>query len=249
MPARPTSVHIPQPCAESWAAMTPRGPGRHCAACQKTVVDFTQKTDAEILAVLQHAAGRTCGRFAAGQLGRPLRPLAVGAPSRWQAWLAAAVAVWGLREGAGAAARAQVPVEQGPRPVERKVGQAAAAVAPTAVVLHGVVLDSATRQGLPGVTVLLKSTLIGISTGDDGRFALEVPTEQLKAAGRKVVISFVGYISQEIILETVGNAAQMQIVMRPSHADLDGLIVINRKPWPWHPRRFYYWLTRPFRRG
>jgi hypothetical protein len=32
--------------------MTPRGPGCHCAACQKTVVDFTLKTDAEILAVV-----------------------------------------------------------------------------------------------------------------------------------------------------------------------------------------------------
>ncbi|RYY18916.1 MAG: hypothetical protein EOO36_07040 [Cytophagaceae bacterium] len=84
------SIRIAEPCAESWAALTPTGPGRHCAACQKTVVDFTLKTDAEILAYFQQAGGgRTCGRFRVGQLGRPLRPASpVAQPSRWQRWLA-----------------------------------------------------------------------------------------------------------------------------------------------------------------
>ncbi|MDQ2793387.1 MAG: hypothetical protein M3Y12_05195, partial [Bacteroidota bacterium] len=62
-----TFLIIPQPCPESWDAMSPTDMGRHCAACAKTVVDFTLKTDAEILAHLAGAvAGRTCGRFAAG---------------------------------------------------------------------------------------------------------------------------------------------------------------------------------------
>jgi hypothetical protein len=52
--------------------MTPASGGRHCAACQKTVVDFTQKTDAEILAALRQAAGQTCGRLRPDQVGRPL---------------------------------------------------------------------------------------------------------------------------------------------------------------------------------
>ena len=88
--------------------MTPATAGRHCAACEKTVVDFTLKTDAEILAFLAGAvSGRTCGRFAAGQLERPLQRAVLAAPTRWRAWLAAAVAVWGLREGSSAAAHAQ----------------------------------------------------------------------------------------------------------------------------------------------
>ena len=105
---QPVSLTIPQPCHQSWAAMTPATAGRHCAACEKTVVDFTLKTDAEILAFLAGAvSGRTCGRFAAGQLERPLQRAVLAAPTRWRAWLAAAVAVWGLREGASAAAHAQ----------------------------------------------------------------------------------------------------------------------------------------------
>ena len=81
---------ISELCPASWAAMTPAAGGRHCAACAKTVVDFTSKTDAEILAVFRQAgAGRTCGRFQDGQLGRPLRPARlVARPPRWQLWLA-----------------------------------------------------------------------------------------------------------------------------------------------------------------
>lgn len=83
----------PAPCAESWAAMTPNNLGRHCLACQKTVVDFTLKSDAEILAYFQQvSAGRTCGRFRVGQLERPTRPLLGAPPPRWQRWLAGLLA-------------------------------------------------------------------------------------------------------------------------------------------------------------
>jgi hypothetical protein len=85
-----TTLRVSQPCHESWATMTLTTLGRHCATCQKTVVDFTHKTDAEILAYLAQAGrGNTCGRFRKEQLGRPLRPaLPVPPATRWQAWLA-----------------------------------------------------------------------------------------------------------------------------------------------------------------
>ncbi|QKG53958.1 hypothetical protein [Hymenobacter sp. BRD67] len=72
MAQRATLLRLPQPCPESWDAMTPASGGRHCAACQKTVIDFSQKTDAEILSVLWQVAGETCGRLRADQLNRPL---------------------------------------------------------------------------------------------------------------------------------------------------------------------------------
>ncbi len=106
-------LSIPEPCHESWAAMSPTMAGRHCAACQKTVIDFTLKTDAEILAYLAGATlGRTCGRFYRQQLDRPLQPLAIPVPNRWRAWLAAAVAIWGVREVASPAAGAQTASAQ-----------------------------------------------------------------------------------------------------------------------------------------
>ena len=152
---RPTvSLTIPRPCSQSWAAMSPAAAGRHCAACAKTVVDFTRQTDAEILAYLAGAASnRTCGRFAAGQLERPLRRAAPAAPTRWRVWLAAAVAVWRVREGVGELVEAQTPIEMRVLPArgrqdERLPGREVAApeLTPRDIV-HDDRLDSVNQVG------------------------------------------------------------------------------------------------------
>ena len=72
--SKPLHLQIPQPCHEDWAGMSPSGNGRHCMACQKTVVDFTVMSDAEILQYMREAGSRVCGRVTAGQMNRDLAP-------------------------------------------------------------------------------------------------------------------------------------------------------------------------------
>ncbi|MCR5888001.1 hypothetical protein LRS06_09455 [Hymenobacter sp. J193] len=109
MPARPT-LSVPQPCHESWAAMTPTAQGRYCAACSKVVVDFTRMSDAELLAFLQRQPATSCGRFTSQQLNRPLAVPAAHTP--WRRWLAAAALALGLSEVVASSAQAQAPVSQ-----------------------------------------------------------------------------------------------------------------------------------------
>ena len=237
--------------------MSPVANGRHCAACQKTVVDFTLKTDAEILAHLAIAAnGPICGRFAAGQLERPLQRAAPAAPTRWRAWLAAAVAVWGLREASGSVARAQVLVEfrPGSAPSEHThAPTAGSSAARTELVLRGEVVDAATGEKLPGVTVLITGTTIGTSTNYDGSFALPVPAGLALPSGVAISVSLVGYVVQRLNVRTEAAATPLTFRLAPDGQQLGGIVVvggISSKPWPWHPRRFYYWgkywLARPF---
>ncbi|HLZ86749.1 MAG TPA: hypothetical protein VKQ52_05910, partial [Puia sp.] len=70
----PQNIHlsIDNPCAEHWDQMTPDQQGRFCASCQKTVVDFAQMNDQEVLNWLGRHQGPTCGRFRQDQLQRPL---------------------------------------------------------------------------------------------------------------------------------------------------------------------------------
>ncbi|GAB3853691.1 hypothetical protein GCM10028822_22730 [Hymenobacter terrigena] len=256
--------------------MTPTATGRHCAACQHTVVDFTLKTDAEILAYLAGAAGtRTCGRFAVGQLERPLQRAAAVAPTaRWRAWLAAAVALWAVREGNGLVAHAQAPAEWRARywggpvpsapvadvPVPASDGSAVAVAAPEAraagYVIRGVVRDSSAHLGLPGVTVLLKHTQIGVPTDEHGAFALTVPAQYVVNGTAEIQLNYVGYVSQFHRLAVGQPAPANRFYLE---TDVKGMLlgevvyIAPRKlpPVPWHPRRFYYWgkywLTRPFR--
>jgi hypothetical protein len=63
--------------------MTTAPGGRHCAACNRIVVDFTGFAEAELLAALRQP-GSLCGRF---------RPTQVAASSGWAPWLLAVVAI------------------------------------------------------------------------------------------------------------------------------------------------------------
>ena len=268
MPSR-LVLTIPQPCQQSWAAMTPTAAGRHCAACQTTVVDFTLKTDAEILAYLAGAAtGRTCGRFAAGQLDRPLQRAELAAPTRWRAWLAAAVAVWGLREGISLRGNAQAPTEQrqttsGAPTVKALPDHLHATSKPEyegnaqAFIVRGVALDSVTHEGLPGVTILIENTTVGVPTKMNGTFELAVPAQYVTGGTVELQINYLGYVTQHRHVSALPDARPLQLELQTDvKGMLSGEIVVAggvwRRPWPWHPRRFYswskYWLTRPFQR-
>jgi hypothetical protein len=265
MTQRPTLLRIAEPCHESWAAMTPAGPGRHCAACQKTVVDFSQKTDAEILAALRQAAGPTCGRLRPDQLGRPL--VAPTTAPRWRAWLGAALAVGGVLGASRAAAQSQGnSYYAGPRPLTNSTGSGATAeptvqappavAAPDAIggplTVRGVVLDSTTHTGLPGVTVLVKGTDRGVSTDATGAFELAVPAG---TAPTQLIFSSIGFMRQE---KTVVPGQPLTVALAADTHVLGGIsmgIVVTsvawQKPWPWHPRHFLNWskrlVTKPFR--
>jgi hypothetical protein len=237
--------------------MTPAGGGRHCAACAKTVVDFTQKTDAEILAYLARAAGsQPCGRFRAGQLGQPLQPAETA--SRWRSWLAAVLALGGVLGSGRAAAQQAAPSHNGgPTPAASKTGAAGATpahspvVAPAAtgpggaggpLVARGIVTDATTGDPLPGVTVILKGTPQGVSTDANGEFEL-VLTGQ--AAADTLLVSFVGYTSQPVAVASASAATPLAIQLTADVMGLSEVILVGgyatRKPWPWHPRRLYHW--------
>ncbi|MCC3153702.1 carboxypeptidase-like regulatory domain-containing protein, partial [Hymenobacter sp. BT770] len=228
----------------------------------------TSQSDAEILAFFARAAGtRTCGRFAAGQLERPLQRAVPVAPTRWRAWLAAAVALWSLREVAPTVAQAQAPAEWraryggGPVPATPPAPQPAAHAVPEAalpLVLRGVVTDFANKEGLPGVTVLLKGTTIGTSTNQDGTFELVVPTEMAAQASLPVAVSSIGYVTQLHSVATAAVASPLAFQLQADRMEFVGGIVMGAMvmprvlpPAPWHPRRFYnwgkYWVMRPFR--
>lgn len=73
-------LRIPEPCPESWNAMTPAGDGRHCAKCNKVVADVTQmRPAAAVLFLGEMRAGllsgqQACVRANVDRSGRLLAP-------------------------------------------------------------------------------------------------------------------------------------------------------------------------------
>ncbi len=80
------------------------------------------------------------------------------------------------------------------------------------------IVKSETGSPMPGVTVLLKGTTMGVSTDTDGKFAIQaMPEDVLK-------ISFIGYLSEQI---PVGNKTYFDITIQPDIATLSEVVVIG----------------------
>lgn len=88
--------------------------------------------------------------------------------------------------------------------------------------VSGTVSDADTGEPLPGVSIGVKDHNAGVMTEADGSFSLEIP----QAAGRNavLVISFIGYLSQEIPL---GGQTAVSISLKQDIVGLDQVVVIG----------------------
>lgn len=67
-------IILPKPCHEKWETMTSQEKGRFCAVCLKTVRDFTNDSDDEILDYFSdHSSQNICGNFYESQLNRNMQ--------------------------------------------------------------------------------------------------------------------------------------------------------------------------------
>lgn len=234
--------------------MTPAAQGRHCAACDKVVVDFTRMTDRELLAYLEQASGSTCGRFRVQQLNRPLA-LPTTDHSGWRRPFLALATLLGIEAASASAALAQTVTQPKPLPRAITLGMVAPAAQPVQPslplsVVRGVVLDSTTQQPLQGVTVLVAGTTTGVATGVDGQFELRLP-EGFRQQAATLQFTYIGYRMQEQHVKLPQNNT-LTAVLAPDGQMLSGEVVIVGGAYayyPWYsPRGFWQRLTRPFRR-
>jgi len=72
---------------------------------------------------------------------------------------------------------------------------------------------------LPGVNIIVKGTSQGTTTDADGAFKLEVP-----GAESVLVLSFVGYLTEEV---TVGTQTNIQVRLMPDIASLQEVVIIG----------------------
>ncbi len=90
--------------------------------------------------------------------------------------------------------------------------------------IKGKIVNSETKETLPGVSVFVKNTTIGTTTNNNGEFILNnLPYDTIT-----IVFSFIGFETQEKII-TGGNASYFQIMMKPSAIALDEVVVITAK--------------------
>ncbi|KAA0992310.1 TonB-dependent receptor [Dyadobacter aurulentus] len=88
----------------------------------------------------------------------------------------------------------------------------------SALKVSGTVSDQS-GVGLPGVNVLVKGTQTGAITDENGRYSFDIPD-----AGATLVFSFVGYISQEIV---VGTQTSVDVILKQDDKLLSEVVVVG----------------------
>ena len=103
------AISIPKPCHEDWNKMTPDAKGAFCGSCQKSVYDFSTKSDEEIISVFEKEGdAKVCGRFSPAQLSRPVISFSeVNSTKRLAQFLYALLLVFGTTLFSGTAAFGQ----------------------------------------------------------------------------------------------------------------------------------------------
>ena len=194
------TIQIPEPCGENFNKMTPVPGGRHCASCEKTVVDFRNYSDTEIGRYYKRHQGKVCGVFQEGQLNRAM--VLPKDPSKLGKWKAVAAMLSGLA--IGGTANAQQTMGK-PMPMvqttENVIIEKTVETKNDSKILKGKVTDE-NGEGLIGATVLIKGTHKGTVTDFDGNFRFDITSE---FTAFELVISYLGYedLMQKMTFENV----------------------------------------------
>jgi hypothetical protein len=195
-----TYVSIPQPCHENWDAMTTQDKGRFCASCAKTVVDFSQMSDTQVLNFLSQSKGRLCGRFAQDQLERQLVPVKTDRKKIW--WMVVLMPLALLFNKANAQSKTGKKLSNIEyNKCERSMGLVAVGTHQTSDTGHGIsnkvitgtIVDNKNNP-IAGASILLKGTTIGTTSDYMGNFQLYLPANDSSA---KFTVTAVGYEAKE----------------------------------------------------
>lgn len=182
-------------CQQSYGSMEPRGGGRHCSKCDKTVLDFTQLSDREIAEVMMQNPQGVCARTRVSQMNRNLLP-AERQKSRfyWPPLVAglitAVVPSW-------ASAQTNVP-DYSQVWMDRGTPNCALLKEDTVQEkVQGMVVDKENGEPLPFANVYLEGTKIGAVTDFDGKFTLNIP-DSLHSDSLLVVVTSIGYKTMKV---------------------------------------------------
>nr|WP_321224500.1 carboxypeptidase-like regulatory domain-containing protein [uncultured Psychroserpens sp.] len=208
------NINIPTPCHEDWDVMTPQQQGRHCASCEKTVFDFTAKTDEQIIKTYQ-TQNNLCGRFKTSQLDREL-VLNRKEKNNYLSYVASTLFAF-LSFGS-----LEIEAQEKPKTVTIDYSQNPTIKGKIAVSIlnkniKGTVTNSYNNLPIVGVNVVIKGTEKGVQTDFDGNYELHAKK------GDTLVFSLLGYETKEI---KVSNSTIYNISIADSELEIMGEIMI-----------------------
>ena len=212
-------IDIPKPCDEKWLDMMPAKGGRHCERCEKTIVDFTDKTDREIAHLYKQSEGKLCGRFSPDQLNRDivLHPKS----SSQKRLKAVAALLAGMLSTGTAVAQGEVVVHRTEQHISEKESESEAKTSSGGRVITGQVTDE-TGEPLPFANVFINNTCIGTTTDIDGYYSLQIPEHPVI-----LVVAYTGFADVKVDLNDKGDVVDVVIDSEASCLLSGDIVIVN----------------------
>jgi len=185
------------------------------------VIDFTKATDDEIIAFISRKLENGCGRFRSSQLKNYSLPVPVTIRPGFTLLKAGVISLLLLLVSKQVSAQT-VSVKPVTENIQQPLQSADKSTLTSEIVIRGIVIDVDAKLPMPGVNVVQKGTINRTQTDGDGKYELKIKHE----AGRVLVFSFIGMITEEISLPNA-IAPNVDVAMSADITGLMGEIVIT----------------------
>ncbi|PZP51489.1 MAG: hypothetical protein DI598_03075 [Pseudopedobacter saltans] len=192
-------INIENPCHEDWHQMTNIEQGRYCSYCCKSVIDFSNMSDREIIRLLEKNAGQLCGRFTTDQVNRPL--VHSTSSRKHHSIILAGLLLLGIADFSFAKPPLKENTElaiHATQNLQEEVFDDFLPKDSTQNTIEGRVTREG--KGLENVTVQIKNTKISTFTNKDGYYKIEIPNKSL-SSNMMLVFRGIGCRSEEIIIQ------------------------------------------------
>lgn len=199
--------------------MTPTEQGNYCQRCAKNVIDFSTKSDAEVIRIIQSSKGKICGRLTPSQLNRVItapEEQQVAAPfykalagalllSSTQAAIASPSCPPGITE----TISPELPAPEGNIPVTIK----------------GTITDGESCKPLYACTVKFKNTDIQTLSDPNGNFKFTIPDDKMQDT-LVFEITLSGYDTTEITVMHSAIFENRVVELNPEQTTLSRNVVM-----------------------
>lgn len=234
---RSFKLNIPNPCSEKWNNMDEDGRNKFCQSCQKTIYDFANLSNAEILDKLKKSKEKVCGRFTTEQLNQELKVHGERSFVSYRIF-AGSLLLIGL-------AATPVFAQGDPIVIETETTDAESQQETTLQEdsthigqyhIKGIIREDLTNEPIPFASVYIKGTDVITTTDFNGQFILYLPDDMV-GADLVVGTKMIGYKNSEIPVSSndfgssLGLMVELKLVQEETM--VIGLIEYAEKPKWW----------------
>lgn len=202
-------IQIEKPCEELWDKMHNIFEGKFCDLCSKKVLDLTQKSDEEILKILDESDGKICGKIFRHQSDRNLTSFEKTiinqenkkGYSRFVAGLAIAASLTGIQTHAVTFEKPLIEISENKAYNEKDLDKEK--IADPGFIISGKLLNSDTKKPIGNieVTLVTREKIFRVKTDQDGIYKMSVPDSYIRKNNNVLHFDFGGYNDKDFILK------------------------------------------------